>query len=146
MVAALSHCRWFTRGWTLQELLAPLQVHFFGKTWQYLGSKVSGIGSSIGLTRELESITDIPFAVLDSSRPVIDFCIAQRMSWAAGRVTTRKEDKAYCLMGLFDINMPLLYGEGAKAFQRLQERPQSASQTTPSYRCLSLGKITFKPS
>lgn len=107
---------WFTRGWTLQELLAPSTVQFFDNQWQFIGDKKS-------LADNIESITKIPKDALREKFKHLPqvFSIAQRMSWAAMRQTSRVEDAAYCLMGLFDINMPLLYGEGSKAFRRLQE-------------------------
>lgn len=105
--------RWFTRGWTLQELLAPQHVYFYDKHWRLLGDKG-------GLSHRIHEITDIDLDALVYG--TWEHCnIAQRMSWAADRMTTRREDLAYCLMGLFDVNMPLLYGEGDKAFLRLQE-------------------------
>lgn len=104
---------WFRRGWTLQELLAPTHVQFFGRDWTFLSDKQS-------LRNELGAITSIPETALLNFRSE-DYCIAEKMSWAVGRQTTREEDLAYCLMGLFDINMPLLYGERTKAFLRLQE-------------------------
>ncbi|KAM6476953.1 heterokaryon incompatibility protein-domain-containing protein [Trichoderma sp. SZMC 28011] len=111
--------RWFTRGWTLQELLAPQSVRFFDSTWLEFGDKVS-------LRKQIAAVTGISQKVLVDSvidaRRAMDFIsIAQRMSWASNRTTTREEDIAYCLLGIFDVNMPLLYGEGHKAFQRLQE-------------------------
>lgn len=107
--------RWHTRGWTLQELIAPRVVLFFSATWNYLGSKAD-------LAEPLEVITCIPAAILLLQRSPAELCIAQRMSWAARRVTTRMEDEAYCLLGIFGVNMPTLYGEGRNAFQRLQKR------------------------
>jgi hypothetical protein len=113
--------RWFTRGWTLQELIAPRQdIVFFKRDW-----------SSIAVDNHLLSeITGIPTEVLKSGRTQ-HMSIAQKMCWAANRTTTRIEDIAYCLMGLFDVNMPLLYGEGNKAFERLQEEiiKRSTDQT-----------------
>lgn len=111
--------RWFTRGWTLQELLAPSRLVFYGKDWREIGTRTSL------LTRILE-VTGIhhdafhhdAFGTFGQYR----FSIAQRMSWAAKRKTTRIEDMAYCLMGIFDVNMPTLYGEGSKAFLRLQRK------------------------
>ncbi|KAK0655719.1 hypothetical protein B0T16DRAFT_424448 [Cercophora newfieldiana] len=85
---ALEICRWFTRGWTLQELIAPRDVTFFRQDW---------------------------------TKPLRSIAVAQKMSWAAFRETTRVEDMAYSLLGIFDVNMPMLYGEGEKAFRRLQE-------------------------
>lgn len=116
--------RWFTRGWTLQELIAPPAVIFYDNLWNEFGSRDSS-------SAEIEKITRIPREfLLDSSLDRQDyllehlskFSVAQKMSWAAQRTTTRPEDVAYCLFGIFDINMPLLYGEGQKkAFRRLQE-------------------------
>jgi hypothetical protein len=110
----LAQCRWFTRGWTLQELLAPSNLYFYDATLSYAGSKKT-------LADELASITQIPVEYLTGVYQLKDASVAQRMSWASSRSTTRIEDTAYCLLGLFDISMPLLYGEGRKAFQRLQQ-------------------------
>ncbi|KAJ8106602.1 hypothetical protein OPT61_g9427 [Boeremia exigua] len=109
----LAHARWFTRGWTLQELLAPRHNHFYDKNWQCLGTKET-------LQPVLASITGIDAAYL-AGEDLREASVAKRMSWAARRVTTKVEDVAYCLIGIFDVNMPLLYGEGKKAFVRLQE-------------------------
>jgi hypothetical protein len=106
--------RWFTRGWTLQELLAPQDVHFYDKNWKSIGTKRK-------LCRLVSKITQIPELVLQDRMHLKSIGVAQRMSWAANRQTTRLEDIAYCLLGLFDVNIPLLYGEGEKAFLRLQE-------------------------
>ncbi|RPD53068.1 HET-domain-containing protein [Lentinus tigrinus ALCF2SS1-7] len=106
--------RWHRRGWTLQELLAPSVVIFLSESWDSLGSKAE-------LARELEEATGIPQAVLRLETKLSDVSVAQRMSWAAFRQTKIVEDEAYCLMGIFDVNMPTLYGEGRRAFQRLQE-------------------------
>lgn len=107
-------CKWFTRGWTLQELLAPPFVRFHSREWHILGSKTT-------LSDEISSITGIDTRALTGTTRLSAYSIAQRMSWASHRTTTRPEDVAYCLLGLFQINMPLLYGEGEKAFSRLQE-------------------------
>lgn len=106
---------WFSRGWTLQELIAPLKVEFFDSSWFNLGSKADP-----WIYHSIHSRTTIPINVI-STGDFSNSSVAQRMSWAAGRETTRPEDLAYCLLGLFDINMPLLYGEGTNAFLRLQE-------------------------
>ncbi|KUI55040.1 Vegetative incompatibility protein HET-E-1 [Cytospora mali] len=125
IATSLAHSRWFTRGWTLQELIAPAVVEFYNKDWVEIGTKVS-------LSSALEKITSIPDGLF--SQAWYQLCAggmarqslqllsaAQKLSWAATRETTRAEDIAYCLMGLFDVHMPLLYGEGeAKAFARLQ--------------------------
>ncbi|GME40967.1 BRCT domain-containing protein [Neofusicoccum parvum] len=111
---------WFDRGWTLQELVAPAHVVFFSSGWVRLGDKAS-------LCEVLSEITWIDGGVLAGAVGPRTLSVAQRMSWAAKRMTTRPEDVAYCLMGLFDINMPMLYGEGEKAFIRLQEEIMRAS-------------------
>ena len=110
-------CHWFTRGWTLQELLAPQYVKFFDKDWITFGSRRS-------LAPDLVSITGIDATYLERPHWA---SIATRMSWASSRKTTRVEDVAYCLLGLFEVNMPMLYGEGGKAFQRLQHEILKAS-------------------
>ncbi|KAI5997870.1 heterokaryon incompatibility protein-domain-containing protein [Pisolithus orientalis] len=110
---------WFSRGWTLQELIAPTKLKFFNKSWELIGTKE-------GLTSTLQDITRIPEEVLKDAQVLrsIDSSerprTAQIMAWAADRTTTRVEDRAYSLLGLFGVNMPMLYGEGSKAFQRLQ--------------------------
>ncbi|KAI1873054.1 uncharacterized protein JN550_003307 [Neoarthrinium moseri] len=115
----LRGCRWFTRGWTLQELIAAPIVQFYDALWQFRGAKHD-------LCDEIAEITRIDRAVLpqtgrDLQLLLKSISVCQKMSWAADRQTTRKEDTAYCLLGLFRVNMPLLYGEGAEAFIRLQE-------------------------
>lgn len=104
---------WFTRCWTLQELLAPRNVVFYNASWQKLDTKS-------GLVPLISDITQINVTAL-TFEPLSNFSIAQRMSWASHREATRAEDVAYSLMGIFDINMPMLYGERHKAFIRLQE-------------------------
>ena len=106
--------RWFTRGWTLQELIAPSKVVFFGDKWKKLGDKT-------GLQQTISDCTDIPVSVLSGADDLDTFSVAQRMSWAAKRQTSRIEDRAYCLMGIFGVNMPLIYGERETSFIRLQE-------------------------
>jgi hypothetical protein len=111
---ALKNCRWFRRGWTLQELIAPQEVNFFDKNWQFKGCKSR-------LWEEISGITGIGVTVLEHLAPLSSIAVATRLSWAAYRETTKEEDAAYCLLGIFDVNIPLLYGEGTKAFRRLQE-------------------------
>lgn len=107
---------WFTRGWTLQELLAPDTVIFLDCRWFEIGTKLS-------LERLISSITGI-----DCLLNFREACIAQKMSWASKRETLREEDMAYSLMGLFNVHMPLLYGEGKHAFHRLQLEILKVSQ------------------
>lgn len=109
----LRNSEWFRRGWTLQELIAPKNVVFYDAEWRPLGSRNE-------LARLIHEITGVTMTILEhgyEERP----CVADIMSWAAGRETTRLEDRAYSLLGLFGISMPLLYGEGGMAFIRLQE-------------------------
>lgn len=104
---------WFTRGWTLQELLAPTNLVFYDNDWNRIGAKTErqiAIGNSTG----------IPYQAVTRFTPK-RYSIAAKLSWAAKRETSREEDRAYSLLGIFGINMPMLYGEGQAAFQRLQE-------------------------
>lgn len=114
-----SQSLWFTRGWTLQELLAPPKLHFFNHLWKPIGSR-RRLAQKIGRT------TGIPVSALQHL-DLAGYCVAEKFSWSAKRQTTREEDRAYCLLGLFQINMPLLYGEGTRAFQRLQEEIMKVS-------------------
>ncbi|PMD31785.1 hypothetical protein L207DRAFT_519129 [Hyaloscypha variabilis F] len=116
-----SRCRWFKRGWTLQQLIAPPVVHFFDCEWNLIGTKKTLAGA-------LSQITHIPVSCLVGCTAPDDYSIAERMSWAAQRRTTRIEDKAYCLVGLFNVKMPVIYGEAEEAFVRLQE--EIMKQTT----------------
>lgn len=104
---------WFSRGWTLQELIAPAEVLFYDRNWSLLGTRAS-------LGTYIEKASGIEQRIL-LTRRFDDVSVAKKMSWASRRVTTRLEDEAYCLMGIFNVNMPALYGEGRKAFIRLQE-------------------------
>ncbi|KAF3004724.1 hypothetical protein E8E14_008479 [Neopestalotiopsis sp. 37M] len=112
--ASLAGCRWFTRGWTLQELLAPTTVEFYDKSWNLMGTKGE-------LIDPISTITHIPTEVLKGEKSFKEFSVASRMSWAAGRKTSKLEDIAYSLLGLFNVHMPPIYGEGKNAFRRLQE-------------------------
>lgn len=119
-------CRsqWFTRGWTLQELLAPNFVIFCDQAWSPFGwagrnDDRDDLSAFSSLTREVAAVTGISEEQL-SGRCLRSTSIAEKMSWAATRTTSREEDQAYCLLGILGVNMPLLYGEGRKAFQRLQ--------------------------
>ena len=109
---AFRNSRWFTRGWTLQELIAPLLVEFFCSNGNRLGDKKS-------LEVQLHKITGIPVLVL-RGRPLSNFSFDERVLWARNRDTKREEDLAYSLLGIFDISMPVIYGEGKEnAFRRL---------------------------
>ncbi|KAM5545467.1 hypothetical protein V8D89_000505 [Ganoderma adspersum] len=110
----LPHSRWFTRGWTLQELIAPRHLVFLTSEWKTMGTKAT-------LAFEVERITGIDYLVLLDRQSLDDVGVARRMSWASKRQTTRVEDEAYSLLGIFNIKMPTVYGEGCGAFRRLQE-------------------------
>lgn len=110
--------KWFTRGWTLQELLAPKRLVFFDKDWKRLPWMIPPRQVGVPALR-LDSLIEEITGIKDLKN--YESCsVAQKMSWASRRVTTREEDIAYCLLGLFGVNMPPLYGEGEKAFLRLQ--------------------------
>ncbi|KAK3988923.1 heterokaryon incompatibility protein-domain-containing protein [Cladorrhinum sp. PSN332] len=124
--------RWFTRGWTLQELIAPPLVEFYSHDWQEIGTKYS-------LRHVISKVTGIDMRVLEGADP--STChVAERMSWAANRQTTRVEDAAYCLLGIFKVHMPLIYGEGNRAFYRLQKE---IMKTTEDYTMLAWGLSKF---
>ena len=112
--SAFRASKWFTRGWTLQELLAPRSVEFYSREGKSLGNKRT-------LEQHIHEITGVPATALRKN-PLSQFDVDERFSWAKSRQTTRAEDKAYSLFGIFDVQMPLLYGEGeVKAFQRLRD-------------------------
>ncbi|UPL02655.1 hypothetical protein LCI18_013589 [Fusarium solani-melongenae] len=115
LLRQIRNSRWFTRGWTLQELIAPQHLTFYAADWTRIGRKDESLAELI------TEVTGIDWVFLKGLKQVNRACIAKRMSWLAKRKTTRVEDMAYCVLGIFDINMPLLYGEGRKAFTRLQE-------------------------
>ncbi|KAH6974273.1 hypothetical protein BKA56DRAFT_634228 [Ilyonectria sp. MPI-CAGE-AT-0026] len=106
--------RWFQRGWTLQELLAPETLRFYDQDWTLIGTKIE-------MSTAIEAITGISLQFLCGWEDLRRASVAQRMSWAAKRKTSRKEDIAYCLLGIFDVTMPMIYGEGDRAFSRLQQ-------------------------
>ena len=114
--------QWFTRGWTLQELLAPASVEFFSRNGKRLGSRIS-------LEQEIHDVTGIPISALRGTKDLTGFSVEERMSWAAERRTTLKEDKVYCLLGIFGVFLSLIYGEGQQhATLRLKEEIQKRQQ------------------
>lgn len=124
---AFRESRWFTRGWTLQELIAPLSVEFYCSNGKLLGDKKT-------LEEPLSEITGIAIRALQGA-PLSEFTVKERMSWAENRLTKREEDKAYSLLGIFDVYIPLIYGEGMRnAFRRLQEEVRKGSRTVPLLR------------
>jgi hypothetical protein len=119
--SAFRRSKWFERGWTLQELIAPKLVEFFSNDYRLLGDKKS-------LERYICEITRIPSKALRGS-PLAAFSVAERMAWAEIRKTTYEEDIVYSLFGIFDVYMALIYGEGKeRAFKRLREEIDKASK------------------
>lgn len=109
---SIAASQWWTRGWTLQEVIAPKVVEFLDSDWRPRGSRTSH-------ARMIADETNIDYGILTGSIDVKDKSIAERMSWASKRQTTLPEDQAYSLLGIFGVNMPLIYGEGKNAFRRL---------------------------
>jgi len=148
--------RWFERGWTLQELLAPSSVEFFSRERQRLGDKRS-------LKQQIHEITGIPDSAIQGV-PLSQFSVHERLSWIYRRQTKLEEDKAYSLLGIFDVSMPLIYGEGReKAFKRLleeiekplngllhgldpstQSRPETAQRLVARLHCLMSSEVDFE--
>lgn len=127
--SAFAKSEWFTRGWTLQELIAPTSLFFFDSRWREIGSKNSLAGLLSSITRVHADVLTRVNAGSDKLMATrATFSVATRMSWAVGRKTTRPEDRAYSLMGIFKVHMPVIYGEGEKkAFFRLQLEIMSTS-------------------
>jgi hypothetical protein len=143
---AFRESRWFTRGWTLQELLAPGLVEFVSREGKQLGDKRT-------LERQIHEITGIAIPALRGT-PLSQFRVDERLSWAENRQTTRKEDKAYSLLGIFDVFMSLIYGEGEEnAFKRLRTSVQMVKEDqeciqhlrpTDPRRCIQLMSTCLK--
>jgi hypothetical protein len=132
---AFRRSRWFTRGWTLQELLAPASVEFFSANGKQLGSKIT-------LGQEIHEITQIPIRAL-RKYDLREFSIDERMSWVTRRRTTVKEDMAYCLLGIFDVFLPLIYGEGEEhAFRRLRKEIQGQAESLDSLTAAKAQKVS----
>lgn len=122
---SIKKSRWFTRGWTLQELIAPVSVEFFSVEGHRLGDKHL-------LQQTIHEITGIPIEALQGN-PLSQFNVDERMSWAERRETKREEDMVYSLLGIFDVHMPLIYGEGrGKALNRLHREIREASSARPT--------------
>lgn len=136
--SAFRASKWFTRGWTLQELLAPTTVEFFSQEGKRLGDKGT-------LKRHIQEITGITLSALEGA-PLSQFGIDERLSWAENRHTTRGEDKAYSLLGIFSIHLPPIYGEGREhAFKRLRREIQNSLTGEHTINCFIFGHtlITF---
>ncbi|KAH7921932.1 hypothetical protein BV22DRAFT_692701 [Leucogyrophana mollusca] len=123
-VRDFTHDAWFTRGWTLQELLAPRRIKFYGKGWKPLGDGLArDTGASVldeRIMSAISRVTNIPEEELSGFEAGTDM-VHMKMTWAANRQTTRQEDRAYSLLGIFDVSMAVAYGEGRKAWDRLME-------------------------
>jgi hypothetical protein len=111
---SLRSCKWFTRKWTLQELVALPAVEFYDKDWVLIGTRTD-------LHPLISEITGIPSAVLTSDKKPKECHVSERMNWASNRTATSVEDEAYSIMGLFDMKQPILYGEGSRASRRLED-------------------------
>ena len=130
-----SRSKWFERGWTLQELIAPERVIFYSKEWVQIGTRA-------GLSEPISRITGIDDAILTRrSNYAEQMTIAKRMSWAANRVTFKIEDRAYSLLGLFGVNMPVIYGEGENAFIRLQHEIMKISNDSTIFAWRSASEV-----
>jgi hypothetical protein len=129
--SAFRNSRWFRRGWTLQELLAPKIVDFYTRDGVRLGDKST-------LKERIAAVTGIPIDALEG-RAMSEFSIEEKFSWVENRQTTKAEDKAYCLLGLFQVFMPLIYGEGeSSATERLNKVIREAKNTDPH----PIGKVS----
>ena len=126
--SAFSNSRWFTRGWTLQELLASKSVIFYSYDYVRLGDKMS-------LEPKICEITEIAAEALQG-HPLSNFSVDERLRWRETRQTTEEEDRAYCLLGIFDVSMPLVYGEGYdKAMRRLLREIEDSGQNKTKSTC-----------
>jgi Heterokaryon incompatibility protein (HET) len=138
--AAFRTSKWFTRGWTLQELIAPTSVEFFSEEGKLLGDKST-------LEGQICEIAHLPANALRGG-PLSDFSITSRISWAERRETTREEDQAYSLLGIFDVYMPLIYGEGKEhAMERLQDiinKDSKSNQIVPPNAPTSIDDLRAK--
>ena len=130
-----SNSRWFTRGWTLQELIARSRVEFYSKDWCLIQVKAKPDGdiSRIRFLQKLCDISGIRYNVLTDPLAVTSIPYNERLSWISRRFTTEEEDLAYCLMSLFNVKMPVKYGEGrAMAFVRLNKDSKLALELNDS--------------
>ncbi|KAK3623731.1 hypothetical protein LTR56_014697 [Elasticomyces elasticus] len=138
----LQASEWFTRGWTLQELLAPHMVTFLSKRWEVIGNKSSAgsirrtsrINQGPSLIPLLATITSIPEKVLYNYEQSKTLTTEDKLAWIVGRNTAKCEDMYYSLLGKFGVRMRLDYGQGAEsARQRLLKKIDKASQQPTSH-------------
>lgn len=140
-IIGFNHARWFKRGWTLQERIAPKEVLFFDRNWEFIGTRTS-------LAHYIAEITRIDKSIFEENGlgRMAKFSVANRLSWAAKREVTREEDRAYSLMGLFGVNMPIIYGEGeTSAFFRLQQEIFSATGDHSIFAWLAIRSMRMVP-
>jgi hypothetical protein len=130
---AFQASEWFSRGWTLQELLAPTLVEFFSRERKRLGDKIT-------LSQQIHDITGITPSALQGTS-LSQFSVDERLQWAQNRRTSCEEDWAYCLLGIFEVSMPLIYGEGRdKAVARLKREINESSNGSSQDRSMSLAR------
>ena len=136
------HSKWFSRGWTLQELLGPRTVVFLSASWELIGHKGGDgwtrSGNQVAGGRALEAaisaITGVPECALHNYARSMSYSAEERLSWSRSRKTTKEEDMSYSLLGIFDVTMPVIYGEGAKkARERLVEEIRKTSMSTQGH-------------
>jgi hypothetical protein len=130
--------RWFTRGWTLQELIAPKHLIFFSRDWMPLGTRQN-------LCATITSITGVPHSVFGRAEALPKIKFKDRIKWVETRQTTRPEDLAYCLMGICDVHLPIIYGEGQKkAFRRLRREIEDCERSVSRVKLAHSPKIGFE--
>ncbi|KAH7922550.1 hypothetical protein BV22DRAFT_651665 [Leucogyrophana mollusca] len=136
---------WFKRGWTLQELLAPKNIRFYSESWRPL--ERYDVNRAYANQKQdpiwLKALADASGIDEDTLVKLEPGCVSirERLRWAADRKTTKVEDIAYCLMGIFGISMPILYGEGVAAFTRLQEEIMKRSDDLSIFDWTGKGSI-----
>lgn len=114
VVERMAECRWIRNVWAIPQIVFSRVAFFYSSDWSLIGTKKS-------LLPYLSSRMGIDQEVLEDSDSLEEFSLARRMSWASDMTASRVEDFAYALVGLFDVSMSILYGEGQKAFLKLQE-------------------------
>ena len=132
----LQHSKWFTRGWTLQELLAPSRVIFINKKWKVGGHKCPEAPAAKchcdwdtkALNISLAHITGIPISIINGQVDIRTIPSKVVCEWITNRNTTRVEDLAYCLIGLLRVTLLPIYGEGSNAWVRLEEEVSKKQQ------------------
>jgi hypothetical protein len=125
--AAVRRSRWFTRGWTLQELIAPQRVLFYARDGGQLGDKLS-------LERLICEVTGVAKDAINGDK-LTSFSFKEKMSWVEKRSTKKEEDIIYSMLGIFNVSMPVIYGEGSsKALRRLRREVDDMSTSKGAQR------------